>query len=113
VPRRRRARQRGHGRATATGVAFDAFELLLPFESEHNAKDHVGPPAAADERLAGHAVGQAGLGGPAARRHRGVARRARHEPGTVYTYNDVRVNLLALAALNVWRGRCRRCCAST
>jgi CubicO group peptidase (beta-lactamase class C family) len=29
--------------------------------------------------------------------------RERPEPGTVYTYNDVRVNLLALAALNVWR----------
>lgn len=29
--------------------------------------------------------------------------RDRHEPGSVYEYNDVRVNLLALAALNVWR----------
>ncbi len=29
--------------------------------------------------------------------------RPRHDPGTVYEYNDVRVNLLALAALNVWR----------
>ncbi len=29
--------------------------------------------------------------------------RPRHEPGSVYKYNDVRVNLLALAALNVWR----------
>ena len=29
--------------------------------------------------------------------------RERHEPGEVYEYNDVRVNLLALAALNVWR----------
>jgi len=29
--------------------------------------------------------------------------RDRHEPGLVYEYNDVRVNLLALAALNVWR----------
>jgi CubicO group peptidase (beta-lactamase class C family) len=29
--------------------------------------------------------------------------RARHEPGTVYKYNDVRVNVLALAALHVWR----------
>ncbi len=29
--------------------------------------------------------------------------RARHEPGSVYEYNDVRVNVLALAALNVWR----------
>ena len=29
--------------------------------------------------------------------------RARHEPGTVFEYNDVRVNVLALAALNIWR----------
>lgn len=29
--------------------------------------------------------------------------RARNEPGAAYEYNDVRVNLLALAALNVWR----------
>lgn len=29
--------------------------------------------------------------------------RARNEPGTVYEYNDTRVNLLALAAMNVWR----------
>ena len=29
--------------------------------------------------------------------------RARREPGTAYEYNDVRVNALALAALNVWR----------
>lgn len=30
-------------------------------------------------------------------------KRERHAPGTVYEYNDTRVNLLALAALNVWR----------
>jgi CubicO group peptidase (beta-lactamase class C family) len=29
--------------------------------------------------------------------------RPRNKPGTVYKYNDVRVNALALAALNVWR----------
>jgi CubicO group peptidase (beta-lactamase class C family) len=29
--------------------------------------------------------------------------RKRNEPGTVYEYNDVRVNVLAMAALNVWR----------
>jgi len=29
--------------------------------------------------------------------------RSRHAPGTVYEYNDVRVNVLALAALNIWR----------
>ena len=35
--------------------------------------------------------------------------RPRHIPGTVYKYNDTRVNAMALAALNVWRRRCRRC----
>ena len=29
--------------------------------------------------------------------------RARREPGAAYEYNDVRVNLLALAAMHVWR----------
>jgi CubicO group peptidase (beta-lactamase class C family) len=29
--------------------------------------------------------------------------RERHEPGTVYEYNDTRVNILALAATSVWR----------
>lgn len=29
--------------------------------------------------------------------------RPRNEPGTVYKYNDARVNVLALAALHVWR----------
>ncbi|OON68559.1 serine hydrolase domain-containing protein [Hymenobacter sp. CRA2] len=29
--------------------------------------------------------------------------RPRHAPGTVYKYNDTRVNVLALAALNLWR----------
>jgi len=29
--------------------------------------------------------------------------RERHAPGSVYEYNDTRVNLLALAALNIWR----------
>jgi CubicO group peptidase (beta-lactamase class C family) len=29
--------------------------------------------------------------------------RTRNDPGTSYKYNDVRVNVLALAALNVWR----------
>jgi CubicO group peptidase (beta-lactamase class C family) len=30
-------------------------------------------------------------------------KRPRHKPGTVYKYNDTRVNALALAALNIWR----------
>jgi CubicO group peptidase (beta-lactamase class C family) len=84
-------------------VAFDATELLLPFESEHNAKitwDHL---------LRQTSEWQGTLWGKPdwADRPRGDIeawqRRARPDPGSVYTYNDVRVNLLALAALNVWR----------
>ena len=32
-----------------------------------------------------------------------VINRERNEPGSVWKYNDVRVNVLALAAMNVWR----------
>jgi CubicO group peptidase (beta-lactamase class C family) len=89
--------------STPSGVAFGAFEVLQPFESEHNRRitwDHLlrqtsdwqgtlwGKPDWADRPQ----------GDPEAWK-----RRARHEPGTVYAYNDVRVNLLALAAMNVWR----------
>jgi CubicO group peptidase (beta-lactamase class C family) len=87
----------------AAGVAFAAFEVLNLFVSEHNRRitwDHLlrqtsdwqgtlwGKPDWAD-RPRGD-VGQ-------------WRARRRDEPGTVYAYNDVRVNLLALAALNVWR----------
>jgi CubicO group peptidase (beta-lactamase class C family) len=89
--------------ATAPGVAFAAFELLQPFESEHNRRitwDHL---------LRQTSDWQGTLWGKPdwADRPRGVLAewrtRPRDEPGTVYAYNDVRVNLLALAALDVWR----------
>jgi CubicO group peptidase (beta-lactamase class C family) len=85
------------------GVAFDAFELLQPFASPHNAAitwDHL---------LRQTSDWQGTLWGKPdwADRPRGDLdewrARPRHEPGTVYAYNDVRVNLLALAALDVWR----------
>ena len=78
-------------------------ELLQPFETEHNRKitwDHLlrqtsdwegtlwGKPDWADRPS----------NNPAEWRTR-----QRHEPGTIYKYNDVRVNALALAAINVWR----------
>jgi CubicO group peptidase (beta-lactamase class C family) len=104
----------GPGTATSTrtladstghqpGVAFAAFEVLDLFEAEHNRSitwDHLlrqtsdwqgtlwGKPDWAD-RPRGDLAEWRG--------------RPRDEPGTVYAYNDVRVNLLALAALNVWR----------
>jgi CubicO group peptidase (beta-lactamase class C family) len=86
-----------------TGVAFAAFEVLDLFESEHNRRvtwDHLlrqtsdwqgtlwGKPDWADRPRGDVEEWRAG---------------PRDEPGTVYAYNDVRVNLLALAALNVWR----------
>ena len=89
--------------APPAGVAYDAFEVILPFESEHNRKitwDHL---------LRQTSEWQGAMFGKAdwADRPRGDTAvwrtRERPEPGTVYTYNDVRVNLLALAALNVWR----------
>ena len=81
------------------------FEVLEPFESEHNRKitwEHLlrqtsdwqgtlwGKPDWADRFRPGSDSNQ-------------VKARARNEPGSVYTYNDVRVNLMALASLNVWR----------
>jgi CubicO group peptidase (beta-lactamase class C family) len=101
--------------STVVGLAFDRGMIpdldrrvrddvgLEQFDSDHNAKitwDHLlrqtsdwegtlwGKPDWAD-RPAGE---------PAT-----WTTRARHEPGTVYKYNDVRVNVLALAALHVWR----------
>lgn len=78
-------------------------DVLEPFETPHNRRltwDHMlrqvsdwegtlwGKPEWADRPS----------GEPAT-----WATRARHDPGTVYEYNDVRVNALALAALQVWR----------
>jgi len=85
------------------GAAYDAFEVILPFESDHNAKitwDHLlrqtsdwegtlwGKPDWADRPRGDLQAWQT---------------RGRFEPGSNYMYNDVRVNLLALASLNVWR----------
>jgi CubicO group peptidase (beta-lactamase class C family) len=87
----------------ATGVAFAAFEVLDLFVSEHNRRitwDHL---------LRQTSDWQGTLWGKPdwADRPRGDVSqwraRPRDEAGTVYAYNDVRVNLLALAALNVWR----------
>lgn len=82
---------------------FGRQQALTPFETEHNRRitwEHLlrqtsdwegtlwGKPEWAD-RPSGDAADW--------------ITRPRHDPGTVYEYNDVRVNALALAALNVWR----------
>jgi CubicO group peptidase (beta-lactamase class C family) len=93
------APNQGRGRAETLGQP----QLLEPFETEHNRKitwDHLlrqtsdwegtlwGKPEWADR--------------PSSNPSEWLTRK-RSEPGTVYEYNDVRVNALALAALCVWR----------
>jgi CubicO group peptidase (beta-lactamase class C family) len=89
--------------AAGRGVAFAAFDVLEPYESEHNRKitwDHL---------LRQTSEWQGTLWGKPdwADRPRGDIEqwktRPRPEPGTTYTYNDVRVNLMALSSLMVWR----------
>lgn len=90
------------------GRAFDAFEYLEPFESAHNRKitwEHLlrqssdwqgtlwGKPDWADRfRLPQGSTDT-----------NAVINRARTEPGATFVYNDVRVNVMALASLNIWR----------
>jgi len=62
------------------------------------------PPPAPDKRLEGTLWGKPDWADPAFDKPgTSGAPGRRNPPGTVYKYNDVRVNALALAALNVWR----------
>ncbi|MHA7128481.1 serine hydrolase domain-containing protein [Algoriphagus namhaensis] len=78
----------------------DVFEL---FDTEHNRKIRW------DDLLRQTSDWEGSLWGKpdwADRPSEGVAQkraRPQNEPGTVYEYNDTRVNVLALALLNVWR----------
>jgi CubicO group peptidase (beta-lactamase class C family) len=84
-------------------VTYPDHEVIEPFESAHNRRitwDHL---LRQTSDLEGTLWGKPDW----ADRPRGDIEewraRPRNEPGAVYTYNDVRVNALALAALNVWR----------
>ena len=103
VPPNATGATKGVPAAVSKGTAYDAFEILEPFESEHNRKitwDHL---------LRQTSDWQGTLWGKPdwADRPQGDVEqwkvRPRNEPGTVYTYNDVRVNALALASLTIWR----------
>jgi CubicO group peptidase (beta-lactamase class C family) len=93
------SRDQSKGRADALGTP----EFLNPFQTEHNRKitwEHLlrqtsdwegtlwGKPDWADRPSNNPSEWQT---------------RKRNEPGSSYEYNDVRVNALALAALNIWR----------
>lgn len=78
-------------------------ELLQPFESEHNKKitwDHLLRQTSDWE---GTLWGKPEWADRPGNNPAEWITRSRKEPGSAYEYNDVRVNLLALAALSVWR----------
>ena len=84
-------------------VAYNSFDVLEPFETDHNRKITWLHMLQQTSEWQGTLWGKPDW----ADRPKGDIEqwktRARPEPGTVYTYNDVRVNLMALASLMVWR----------
>jgi CubicO group peptidase (beta-lactamase class C family) len=85
------------------GMAFSTFEVLEPFETEHGRRitwDHL---LRQTSDWQGTLWGKPDWSDRPRGDHDEWRQRDRHEPGAVHMYNDVRVNLLALAALNVWR----------
>ena len=84
-------------------AAYDSFEVIQPFESELNSRitwDHLLRQTSDWE---GTLWGKPDWADRPARDLEAHRNRVHNEPGSSWTYNDVRVNLLALAALNVWR----------
>jgi len=72
-----------------------------------------GSPAASDERLAGHAVGQAGLADRPVARRRTTGRSAScTNRARISNYNDCARDVMGSRRLQVWgAGRCPTCCA--
>ncbi|MCI0488030.1 MAG: beta-lactamase family protein [Blastocatellia bacterium] len=78
-------------------------KLLQPFETEHNRKitwEHLLRQTSDWE---GTLWGKPDWADRPGRNPEEWLTRKRNEPGTAYKYNDVRVNVLALAATSVWR----------
>lgn len=89
--------------ATDKANEFNASDMLMPFESDHNRT------ITWDDLLRQTSDWEGTLWGkpdwadrPSSNREEWLTRK-RKKPGTAYEYNDVRVNALALAALSVWR----------
>lgn len=83
--------------------SFEDSDVLPLFESEHNRKiswDHLLRQTSDWE---GTLWGKPDWADRPPRDTQGWIGRERNAPGSVYKYNDTRVNLLALCLLNVWR----------
>lgn len=100
------------GLAVDRGLIKDVHDRVAPympanvdlFTSEKKRAHHLGPPAASDQRLGRRIVGKARLGRrPVGNTEEERRNRPKFAAGTNYKYNDTRVNVLALAALHVWR----------
>jgi CubicO group peptidase (beta-lactamase class C family) len=93
-------------RPNGTGYAKDwpgTDRLLTPFETPHNRRltwDHLLRQVSDWE---GTLWGKPEWADRPAQNAGEWTTRARKEPGSAYEYNDTRVNVLALAALQVWR----------
>ena len=78
-------------------------DLLFPFETRHNRTVTWNHMLRQVSDWEGTLWGKPDWADRPDENHAEWTTRARREPGTVYQYNDVRTNALALAALNVWR----------
>lgn len=85
------------------GRAYDAFEFLELFESPHNAKITWEHLLRQSSDWQGTLWGKPDWADRPSRDTANWQSRKLIEPGTVFEYNDVRVNIMALASLNIWR----------
>ncbi|HSM06666.1 MAG TPA: serine hydrolase, partial [Longimicrobiales bacterium] len=93
----------GDGEPGIDRTGFGRPDLVTLFESEHNRRitwDHLLRQTSDWE---GTLWGKPDWADRPSRDASEWRTRARHEPGTVFEYNDTRVNLLALLATGVWR----------
>ena len=88
-------------RLRSRGYAVGRRSLRLRTQPE----DHLGALAPSDERLVGTLWDKPDWADrpPAQQTPEQWKQRELHEPGSFYKYNDTRVNVLALAALHIWK----------
>jgi CubicO group peptidase (beta-lactamase class C family) len=88
------------------GRAYDAFEYLEPFESAHNRKitwEHLLRQSSNWQGTLWGKPDWADRFPRTANDTNAVINAKRADPGVEFDYNDVRVNLMALASINIWR----------
>ncbi len=93
----------GLGSQPSSAERLGEAKLLRPFETEHNQRITWEQLLRQTSDWEGTLWGKPDWADRPSGEPSQWATRTRNEPGAVYQYNDVRVNVLALAALNVWR----------